>query len=443
MYVHGFTTADNILIDLDKALTTGVTGDEWTKVYPAESNISITNKVVFKVDTNFDRKWLYKETHTVPDASNGVCSVPLSSSKNVAFNGGTRIIVRDDSATVRKKYNLYLKPNAIQGDIPDVIEYYISPNGRDSIILNPAMAGKTIYVDYEEQLDTPITKTYYIALLKPNKITKASGTGDTPNHYQLQWVIGDSYSVPATGEDPETDCSFGFATDHHSIPSTLSWFRHTTESESITKGWLPIEYWISFDLNGAAGVIMGDPGLSKDYYLSSPFYLGRLDQIDGALNSDHIGNFAGFTGSFIEPPLYLDNGSYNPVYKTYGDYTGNGATDVIMAYSKSGRPYNMHKAAIFGAYEFREKTFNGQSAHTGKHAVSDIVIGDIHENDRGKLRRCLAVPRVGKDHGTELIYNRYVSGEEETYVFLHINAPYTPFNTSPDSLIGFAIRIDA
>jgi hypothetical protein len=46
------------------------------------------------------------------------------------------------------------------------------------------------------------------------------------------------------------------------------------------------------------------------------------------------------------------------------------------------------------------------------------------------------------EHGVELIYNRFVSGEEETYIFLNINSPYSPFNTSPDVLLGFAVRTD-
>jgi hypothetical protein len=177
---------------------------------------------------------------------------------------------------------------------------------------------------------------------------------------------------------------------------------------------------------------MGDVGLSVSDWLSSPFYFGSLKQIDGALETDLRGNFGGFGGSYTEPVLS----------KRYGDYTGTGMTDVIMVATKTGRPYQAHKVQIFTGYEFREKTFNGQSLHTGKHAVSEIVLADVHENDRGILRHCLAVPRVAKEHGTELIYNRYISGEEETYIFLNINAPYTPFNTSPDVLIGIAIRTD-
>jgi hypothetical protein len=113
-----------------------------------------------------------------------------------------------------------------------------------------------------------------------------------------------------------------------------------------------------------------------------------------------------------------------------------------MVKTKTKRPYQAHKVSLFGGYDFREKTFNGQSLHTGKHPVSDIVLTDTHENDRGILRHCIAVPKVAKEHGVELIYNRYMSGKEQTYIFLNINAPYTPFNTSPDVLIGFAIRTD-
>ena len=208
----------------------------------------------------------------------------------------------------------------------------------------------------------------------------------------------------------------------------VNWFR-----EGVTpKTWLPIEYWITFDYNSVVGVIMGDPGYSVADWMSSPFYFGMLEQIDGALESDIQGNMAAFGGSDTEPE----------VFTTYGDYTANGKTDVIMAKTKTGRPYNAHKLQVFGGYEFREKTFNGQSAHTGKHAVSDIVVADVHENDRGILRYCLAVPKIGKEHGTELVYKRYIAGEERTYIFLNINAPYTPFNTSPDDLLGIAIQMD-
>jgi hypothetical protein len=235
-------------------------------------------------------------------------------------------------------------------------------------------------------------------------------------------VIGDTYT-------PSTNT---FAADHFSETGKLSWFREGEDAVAIGHGWLPIEYWVSWDVNAVAGMVLGDPGLSVSEWISSPFYFGSLKQIQGALATDNKGNFAGFAGSVTPPTLS----------KKYGDHTGTGITDVIVASSKTGRPYQAQQLAIFGGDEFRMKTFNAESAHTLKHAVSDFVLLDVHEADRGTLRHCLAVPRVGHEHGTELIYNRYVSGQEERYIFLNVNSPYLPFNTSPDVLIGYAIRTD-
>lgn len=417
MYIHGFTTSKDILKDLATVFTKGdtiVPQNNWKLVNPGPTTqagstddekleaaiASITDTFTLKVQPKITKQWVKKELATIDE--DGL--IHINNSNTLADAGGTRIYVRD------KKYFLYL---AQEATTLDVMEYKKVDN--KTLQVNTVLAGKDVLIDYEKAVD--ITFTYYVRLEKPPMLS----SGSDNNHF-ITWTIGEDY-------DPETDL---FPVDHESRIGKLSWFKETENSQLIAKEWLPIEYWISFDYNAGVGVIMGDPGLSASDWQSSPFYFGSLKQIDGALETDLNGNFAGFSGSYSEPTLS----------KQYGDYTGTGSIDVIMAASKTGRPYQAHKVQIFGGYEFREKTFNGQSSHTGKHAVSDIVLADVHENDRGILRHCLAVPRVAKTHACELIYNRYISGEEERYIFLNINANYTPFNTGPDSLIGIAIRTD-
>lgn len=401
-YIHGFTTADTFVKDIADKLTTGdalVAENNWTLVYPTTGLVDVADKAVFKVQPKITKQWVKKEPQTI---TGGVITV----TNTMANGGGTRVYVRD------KKYYLYLQKDT--NATLDIMEYKIT--GANTIAVNAALEGKDVLVDYEKEVE--VVSEYFVSIERP--AVTAEGR---INNYYVEWKIGESY-------DELTD---SFPADHVVAQAgKLYWFKETDSSEAIAKGWLPIEFWLSFDRNACAGVVMGDPGLSNNLWLSSPFYFGAIKQIEGALETDIKGNFGGFGGSFIEPTLS----------KLYGDYTGTGVTDVVMASTKTGRPYQAHKVAVFGAYEFREKTFNGQSAHTGKHPVSDIVVGDVHENDRGILNHCLAVPRVAKEHGTELVYNRYVSGEEETYIFLNINAPYTPFNTSPDVLLGFAIRTD-
>lgn len=400
MYVHGFTTSEDILKDLATVFTTGdyiKPENNWTLVYPASLK-DIDDSFVIKGEPKITKKWVKKEMQTVDNE--GIITV----SNSMAAGGGTRVYVRD------KKYYLYLNKD-VNAEL-DIMEYKVT--GEDTIEVNEALIGKQVLVDYEKEVDESFE--YFVKFVKPATI------GSNYNNHFINWVIGENY-------DSVTN---SFPVDHFSQTGKISWFKETENSFLIAKEWLPIEYWISFDYNAIVGVVMGDPGLSNTDWLSSPFYFGAINQIEGALETDDKGNFAGTGGSYTEPVLS----------KKYGDYTGTGMTDVVMVSTKTGRPYQAHKVAIFGGYEFREKTFNGQSSHTGKHPVSDIVLTDVHENDRGILYHCIACPRVAKEHQSELIYNRYVSGEEETYIFLNINAPYTMFNTSPDDLVGIAIRTD-
>ena len=414
-YIHGYTTADDIVKDLVTQLCTGdtlVPENNWTLINPAsEGDVeaaleSITNKAVIKATTKIKKKWIKREPVTVSDGE-------ISLDKPIAEGGGTRVFVRD------KKYNLFLT----EKEPIDIMEYMITD--ESTISVNSSLNGKQVLVDYETPVD--IDKEYYVKFYKPETVTIGTST---ENHYGLLWVIGEDYDIDS--DTNPADITSGFPADHYSMTGKLNWFRETAVAKQIAHGWLPIEYWLSFDNNAVSGVVMGDPGLSDSEWLSSPFYFGSLEQIEGALETDENGNFGGFSGSYTEPELQ----------KTYGDYTGTGIIDVVMVKTKTKRPYQAHKVSLFGGYEFREKTFNGQSLHTGKHPVSDIVLTDVHENDRGILRHCIAVPKVAKEHCVELIYNRYMSGKEQTYIFLNINAPYTPFNTSPDVLIGFAIRTD-
>lgn len=398
-YIKGFTTAGTIVKDLATLLTTGDTlnpTNNWELVYPTDL-ASVDRIATLKVKPLTTKQWVKKELKTVTSGK-------ITLTDGLAQDATTRVFVRD------KKYYLYLKED--EGAL-DIMEYRIF-NGT-TLEVNAALNGKQVLVSYEKAVN--IESEYFVRIERP---LKTSANKD--NYFYIEWKIGDGY-------DAVLDT---FSANHVSNTGKVNWFRETPNASLIAQDWLPIEYWLSFDRNAATGVLMGDPGLSVSDWLSSPFYFGSLEQIDGALETDLKGNFAGFGGSYTEPVLT----------KQYGDYTGNGMTDVILASTKTGRPYQAHKVSIFGGYEFKEKTFNGQSAHTGKHPVSDIVLTDVHENDRGTLRHCLAVPRVAKSHATELIYNRYISGKEETYIFLNITAPYTPFNTSSDSLIGFAIRTD-
>lgn len=327
-----------------------------------------------------------------------------------------------------KKSNFYRTndPEKVQ-----VTEFHMK-DGTSILILPPSISeGTVLVIDIEIDLDYTAKilgkDGYYLELNKP-KYTDEDSTDK--NYYYLDWRHGDTYDESAAA--PDTGWQ-----GHKFIDERPQWAWYKYPADSLDPDqdwdWLPIEYFLTITQDSAVGVLMGDVGISVDDYIASPAYFGSLDQIEGALKTDIRGNFAGFSGNGNEPALT----------KRYGDYTGTGVTDVLMVSTKSGRPYQGHKLGLFGMYEFKEKTFNGLSAHTNKYSMTEIVIADVNENERGTLKNCLAGPRTGKEHGVELVDRRYDAEEEQSYIFLHTNAFYTPFNTSNNVLIGFAIRTDS
>lgn len=412
MYLHGFSSASTIIKDLATKLTTGAltTTDNWVLADPA-SVTEVTNVAVLKATVNLGKKWIKKEAVTASEA--GKISTSLGIFEWTSNGGGTRVYVKD------KRMYLYLKTGT---GTPDVTEYTVT--GTKEITVNTQFASMALLVDYESPTTSADDKTYYLKLEKPTQTSAGA-----ENNYYLEWRIGEAYTK---GESP----SAGTFESEHCMATVgkLCWFKENTNAATYAKSWLPIEYWLSFDKNSIVGVLMGDPGMSIDNYVSTPFGWGLLNQIDGALETDDSGNFFGFSGSQYDP-------SISPS-KTFGDFTATGIKDVAVVKTKSGRPYQGHKLSVFGAYEFSAATFNGQSAFTGKSTVTDMVVGDVNENDRGIIPRMIATSCVGKEHTAELIYNRYVSGKEETYIFLHTNAAYTIFSTSANTLLGIAIKVD-
>lgn len=417
-YVRGYTSSDNVLKDLAAVLTTGAYNfdptDNLSLLYPLDVT-EITDYFILNVRPLIDRTWVKREVVEVIEEMDGdlPTGYGIATLNNlVAVRGNTRVQLVDSD----RRISLYLNPDtssAFTGS-PDPLSYVITGD-RSSIKVDGSIIGKELSVDYE--METNDRDDYYLKLKKPEKTPD-----DRDNHYFIEWQTGDRLNVSEDDLDEVMS----------SVPVKLHYFKEDEVSAELVKGWLPIEYWISFDKNGIAGVLMGEPTLSMDHYVSTPFYFGALKQVEGALETDRRGNFAAFSGALSEPPAY----------DKFGDDTANGNTDIAVVTTRSGRPFYSHGAHIFGCGDYNEYVLSGISAHTGKHAVSEIVVASSNENDRGTLNRIIAVPRASKEHGAELIYKRYVGGEEERYIFIHVNTPIMPVGNGVENQIGFALRTD-
>ena len=150
MFVHGFTTADNIVKDLAKVFTTGdflEAENNYELVYPdpstqtgatAEEKLeaaldSIEDIFTIKMTPKNTRRWIKKEPQTVDEGAT------ITVDSTILTGGGTRVYVRD------KKYYLYLKKD--DGEL-DILEYRIVDD--KTIEVNESLVGKQVLVDYEK-----------------------------------------------------------------------------------------------------------------------------------------------------------------------------------------------------------------------------------------------------------------------------------------------------
>lgn len=494
MYIHDYTNPKDIIHDLTKAFAVGDNlnyANNWKVIFPKiptvtnypdfwgspeadpawdgeflslkkaieddafKSILQDTPRVVLKSMPRIEKEWLnnLKVVCTANDnlflteanvdginIPEGAVAVRLPSNPDEDANDAEGdpspyVLAQDGQVRITvegKKSNFYRTndPDKVQ-----VTEFYMK-DGSSILILPPSIGEGTVLV-LDIEVDRSYTSKimnqggYYLELNKP-KYTKDEHGEDTldKNYYYIEWRHGDTYDEESAAPDEGWQ-------GHKFLDERPKWAWYKYPADSLDPDqdwdWLPVEYFLTITQSSAVGVLMGDVGISADDYIASPAYFGALDQIEGALKTDTRGNFAGFSGNASQPNLS----------KRYGDYTGTGVTDVLMVSTKSGRPYQGHKLGLFGMYEFKEKTFNGLSAHTNKYSMTEIVVADVNENERGTLKNCLAGPRTGKEHGVELVDKRYNAEEEQSYIFLHTNAFYTPFNTSNNVLIGFAIRTDS
>lgn len=63
---------------------------------------------------------------------------------------------------------------------------------------------------------------------------------------------------------------------------------------------IPIQYWVQMDKNHAVLMLMGEPSIDYNNFMTSFAYLGKLDSFEGSLN-DTAGNFALTTSSSTIP----------------------------------------------------------------------------------------------------------------------------------------------
>lgn len=172
---------------------------------------------------------------------------------------------------------------------------------------------------------------------------------------------------------------------------------------------------------------------SQDGMVEKPiyFYLG-FDEVEerttqeGGSNRDKYGNLVDIK-----------------YHQTYGVHTANGTTDFAMYKTDSADYFQSHYFMFSSTEQFMKKHMYGKSVYTNEYFADRIKIVHSAEGVRGALSGMIVIDAESLFPFDELIVNKtfekYEDKPEETYIYLPLTTPYTPFANSPNERYGVGI----
>lgn len=347
-WVEGVTSSNRILRDLVNIMTNAnkdINGDaipeqNWELVYPRPYNTTDVvgeTLTVDAVDTKLYKAaktdWFQHKAPVVYETVGGVTEIVLTSEYTVNYTDGTitfktvpagaitcdyTYVTDRDLATGLAKIQPYGNIILKTTTTPVTLDGSADPFNTDPDL---KVAALTMYLE--------IDKPQY--LINPETGQEAAKYGTTfkiENHYHINMRIFDRYDYVT--EKPVAkiiDDTTGITIDegaHVSNWSKFSWYTDFKEflvdeldddpgtdnvSDGIVfafvetpgvYGELPIQYWLSVNNNRLAIVLMGEPSINYDNYITSFGYVGKIASFEGGVN-DTAGNFALTAGSSTIP----------------------------------------------------------------------------------------------------------------------------------------------
>lgn len=129
---------------------------------------------------------------------------------------------------------------------------------------------------------------------------------------------------------------------------------------------------------------------------------------------------------------------------TYGESTANGTTDFAMYMTASNDYFQKHYFMFSSTEQFMKKYQYGKSAFTDEFFADRIKICHTSEGVRGLLSGLIVIDAESLYPFDELIVNKdftkYKDRPQETYVYLPLTTPYTPFANSPNERYGTGLE---
>lgn len=222
--------------------------------------------------------------------------------------------------------------------------------------------------------------------------------------------------------------------DSHSPKVRCAWYKDNGKIE--LQDWLPIKIWMNCGSEFANIIIQGDDAIdippNYDNFLTSFLIIGAVEGYKDEQNkpvSDTVGNFFISAGSDIMPERST----------TFGLMTGNGNTDIIAVGTRSGVPYQGHFVKYDASSPFIRKNWIKESSWTSKYHVSPINVCHHVDRERGKWQGLLIGEKSGLNQ-TNLLTLKETEGNDQTWQFFNITAPYKFWNNGPNPTYGLFLR---
>lgn len=258
--------------------------ESWQLVYPNTSDFEEAKKIIDKerratISTTFipPKQWIKKE--------------PIIITKNLlnSQTGDTLIIALKNTISVDGDIKVYTKRTVggmfyrMVDDIDktdktlDIIEYSVSLS-RNSILLSKKNFNLAdgeevyLYVDYQAIGEQAVTWFVDFDYPELNEVRQK-------NYSYFQWTFG-----------KKVDRN-GHVINNRSTPIKIRSYWHSSLSNSYISDWLPINYFITWDLYSIAFVFCEEPITDLNKIQHSFNYIGMLENIEGAEYDDIENNF--------------------------------------------------------------------------------------------------------------------------------------------------------
>lgn len=412
-YVNGYTNCNNILADLITNICFNGTDENsrWFLAYP-------------RLD---DKEAAYSEILSGKRATIQTYLKEVKTWKNKEIVLPSSYIIEGDLIYLPLQDTLYKNGRVELYDTNKKIHFY-----RTSEI--EKLDTYVFYVDYERNALVVSESSFY-----EDEYHTFSIDYQRRSDAETEWYVSFDYSdVNKTFISytfgKELDSNFKVINSKTEPVRTDCYFHTLDIAKYPIADWLPIEYFISWDMKSINFVFVEEPVFSGNQ-VNAWGYIGVLDEIKDSISSDFLSNFgAAGTVSFNMRNHKARNGLYTP--------------RLVMYETKGGRPYPEYSLASYSEYEFAQKTgIEGSSAYTSKYSSSRLLATeDIGENERGYLRNIVVTPTTGKSHKDMFVKYKSDNEKESRHIYLSMgnefeNGAKTILGDSNNVTTGIAIPV--